>query len=167
MRGRLKLVALVVDATDDRLAAIAGAGEARFLPTAWQRDVRAHGGYPRAVSACPSSRRLPVAEPPISPARPTMTMSPTCCCSMPRPPRGADAPGGHGAAFDWQILRGRQLSPALVAGRRAHSGQCRARHRTSAARQMVDVSSGVESAPGVKEPTAASPISSRRPEHAR
>ena len=41
------------------------------------------------------------------------------------------APGGHGAPFDWQLLRGRKFSPALAAGRRPHARQRRARHRAS------------------------------------
>jgi phosphoribosylanthranilate isomerase len=69
-----------------------------------------------------------------------------------RPPAGASRQGGHGRAFDWSILRGFDagddrdwtlaggLTPENVA----------AAIRTSRA-EAVDVSSGVESAPGVKD----------------
>jgi phosphoribosylanthranilate isomerase len=66
-------------------------------------------------------------------------------------PEGAALPGGNGAAFDWQMLAGRRfarpwflsggLTPENVADAVAASGA-----------GAVDVSSGVESAPGVKDP---------------
>ena len=67
-----------------------------------------------------------------------------------RPPSGAALPGGVGASFDWSLLAGRSfgkpwflaggLNPDNVAGAVAVTGA-----------PMVDVSSGVESAPGVKD----------------
>ena len=47
-----------------------------------------------------------------------------------KPPKGATRPGGHGAAFDWQILTGRSFrKPWFLAGG-LDPGKCRARHRT-------------------------------------
>jgi phosphoribosylanthranilate isomerase len=66
-------------------------------------------------------------------------------------PPGAVLPGGNGAAFDWSILAGRAVSkPWFLAGglNPANVGLAIAQ---SGAR-FVDVSSGVESAPGVKDP---------------
>jgi phosphoribosylanthranilate isomerase len=66
-------------------------------------------------------------------------------------PQGASRPGGHGAAFDWQLLRGRKVSkPWLLAGGLNADNVARAIASTQA--PGVDVSSGVETAPGIKSP---------------
>jgi phosphoribosylanthranilate isomerase len=67
-----------------------------------------------------------------------------------KPPRGADLPGGNGLAFDWRLLVGRKwLRPWMLAGGLT-AGNVAEAVRLTGARQ-VDVSSGVESAPGVKD----------------
>ncbi len=68
-----------------------------------------------------------------------------------KPPKGAILPGGNGVAFDWSLLAGRVwrkpwmlsggLDPANVAGAIRATGA-----------MAVDVSSGVEEAPGRKSP---------------
>ncbi len=66
-----------------------------------------------------------------------------------KPPSGAMREGGHGAAFDWQILRGQKIRrPWLLAGGLNADNVARAIAVSEA--PGVDVSSGVESAPGVK-----------------
>lgn len=66
-------------------------------------------------------------------------------------PKGAALPGGNGLAFDWRLLAGRQiLKPWLLAGGLTPDNVSKALRLTRA--QGVDVSSGVESAPGVKDP---------------
>jgi phosphoribosylanthranilate isomerase len=69
-----------------------------------------------------------------------------------RPPRHPGAlPGGNGLVFDWRLIAGRDwplpwmLSGGLTAGNVAEGV------RLTGARE-VDVSSGVESAPGIKDP---------------
>ena len=69
-----------------------------------------------------------------------------------KPPKGADREGGHGRSFDWSILKGFRvhdhedwtlsggLTPENVAEAIAKSGA-----------GAVDVSSGVEASPGVKD----------------
>jgi phosphoribosylanthranilate isomerase len=60
-------------------------------------------------------------------------------------------PGGNGAAFDWSLLAGRRFQkPWFLAGGLTSENVVEA-IQTSGAR-LVDVSSGVESAPGVKDP---------------
>ncbi|WP_407494657.1 phosphoribosylanthranilate isomerase [Pseudooceanicola sp. MF1-13] len=68
-----------------------------------------------------------------------------------KPPKGADLPGGNGLAFDWRLLTGRKYwtRPWMLAGG-LHAGNVAEAVRLTGARQ-VDVSSGVESAPGVKD----------------
>jgi phosphoribosylanthranilate isomerase len=57
--------------------------------------------------------------------------------------------GGHGVAFDWQLLRGRTFRrPWFLAGGLKPDNVARAIHMSGA--EAVDVSSGVETAPGIK-----------------
>ena len=67
-----------------------------------------------------------------------------------RPPKGATRPGGLGAAFDWHVLGNLDLSlPFMVSGGLTAGNVAEAVRITRAG--GVDVSSGVESAPGVKD----------------
>lgn len=67
-----------------------------------------------------------------------------------KPPRDAILPGGNGLAFDWRLLTGRRwLRPWLLAGGLTPGNVAEAIRLTGA--RGVDVSSGVETAPGVKD----------------
>jgi phosphoribosylanthranilate isomerase len=69
-----------------------------------------------------------------------------------KPPKGGDLPGGNGLAFDWRLLVGRKwLKPWMLAGGLTPQNVAEAVRLTGA--RQVDVSSGVESAPGVKDPS--------------
>ncbi len=69
-----------------------------------------------------------------------------------KPPKGTDLPGGNGLAFDWRLLVGRKwLRPWMLAGGLTPANVAEAVRLTGA--RQVDVSSGVESAPGVKDAT--------------
>lgn len=66
-----------------------------------------------------------------------------------KPPKGGDLPGGNGLAFDWRLLQGRRWPvPWMLAGGLTPDNVADAVRLTGAA--QVDVSSGVESAPGQK-----------------
>jgi phosphoribosylanthranilate isomerase len=66
-------------------------------------------------------------------------------------PKGADRPGGNGLAFDWRLLAGRKYwtVPWMLAGGLTQDNVAEA-VRVTGARQ-VDLSSAIESAPGVKD----------------
>ncbi len=67
-----------------------------------------------------------------------------------KPAPGAVLPGGNGLAFDWTLLSDRRwFGPWMLAGGLDAGNLGEAVRRTRA--RQVDVSSGVESAPGVKD----------------
>ena len=67
-----------------------------------------------------------------------------------RPPKGATRPGGLGAVFDWQLLKDLDLKlPFMVSGGLHADNVAEAVRITRAG--GVDVSSGVERAPGIKD----------------
>lgn len=67
-----------------------------------------------------------------------------------KPPKGGEVPGGNGLAFDWHLIEGRNWStPWMLAGGLDPDNVATAVRLTGAA--QIDVSSGVESAPGVKD----------------
>ena len=66
-------------------------------------------------------------------------------------PKGADLPGGNGLAFDWRLVAQRRwLRPWMLAGGLTAENVGQAIALTNA--RQLDVSSGVESAPGQKDP---------------
>ncbi|MGY6409901.1 MAG: phosphoribosylanthranilate isomerase [Alkalilacustris sp.] len=68
-----------------------------------------------------------------------------------RPAPGATLPGGNGIAFDWRLLQGRRWPlPWMLAGGLTEDNVAEAIRLTGAT--QIDVSSGVESSPGVKDP---------------
>ncbi len=67
-----------------------------------------------------------------------------------KPPKGAALPGGNGLRFDWQLVQRKYWTrPWMLAGG-LHAGNVAEAIARTGTRQ-VDVSSGVESAPGVKD----------------
>ena len=68
-----------------------------------------------------------------------------------KPPKSAVLPGGNGLSFDWRLIAGRRWSvPWMLAGGLTSDTVGEAIRLTGA--NQVDVSSGVESAPGAKDP---------------
>lgn len=65
-------------------------------------------------------------------------------------PREAALPGGNGLSFDWRLIAGRRWPvPWMLAGGLTPANVAEAVRLTGA--RQVDVSSGVESTPGVKD----------------
>jgi phosphoribosylanthranilate isomerase len=149
MRGRIKLVALVVDPSDEMLAGVLTVTRPDF--------VQLHGAEtPARVAAIRSRFALPVikvlgvAEPADFANLAAYEDAADMMMFDARPPAGAERAGGHGTAFDWQILRGRKFArPWMLAGGLTPENVARAVAISEA--PIVDVSSGVESAPGVKD----------------
>ena len=67
-----------------------------------------------------------------------------------KPAPEGELPGGNGVSFDWRLIANRRWSvPWMLAGGLTPNNVAEAIRLTGA--QQVDVSSGVESAPGVKD----------------
>ena len=67
-----------------------------------------------------------------------------------KPPKDADLPGGNGLTFDWRLIAGRRWTvPWMLAGGLTAENVVEAITMTGA--RQIDLSSGVESAPGVKD----------------
>lgn len=67
-----------------------------------------------------------------------------------KPPKSAELPGGNALSFDWRLIAGRRWSvPWMLAGGLTAENVADAVRLTGA--NQVDVSSGVESAPGIKD----------------
>ncbi|MCA1909864.1 MAG: phosphoribosylanthranilate isomerase [Magnetospirillum sp.] len=67
-----------------------------------------------------------------------------------KPPTGSELPGGNAVSFDWNILKGFKAPlPWMLAGGLTAVNVAQAIKASGA--KAVDVSSGVESAPGVKD----------------
>jgi phosphoribosylanthranilate isomerase len=147
--GRAVKVALTVDADDARLAGIVDALAPQILQlhgretVARVRDIKLRFGLPvmKAVAIETAADLGAVAD---------FAKASDYILFDARAPKEATRPGGLGRAFDWQILRGLDLPvPFLLSGGLDADNVARAIAITRP--HGVDVSSGVESAPGVKD----------------
>ncbi|MGZ5930003.1 MAG: phosphoribosylanthranilate isomerase [Rhizomicrobium sp.] len=150
MRGKLKIVTLLADPSDEQLAVVTGQIAPDFLQLHGAESAR-RVAYVRARFNTPIIKALPVAEASDLAAADEYENVADLLMFDARAPKGAERPGGHGAAFDWKILTGRRFGkPWFLAGGLDPDNVARAIEQSGA--KMVDVSSGVESAPGIKDP---------------
>jgi phosphoribosylanthranilate isomerase len=148
-RGRIRLVALLVDPTDDAIATAIAASKPDFLQLHGSESAQRVGEI-RSRFDIPVIKALPVAELADLVAVPIYEQASDMLLFDAKPPKGADRAGGHGAAFDWRLLSGRKFTrPWLLAGGLDAENVARAIQTAEA--PGVDVSSGVESAPGLKD----------------
>jgi len=114
-------------------------------------ETPAHVAQVRELTSTPVMRVLRVAEGVDLDGARTFEAAADYLMFDAKAPPGATRPGGNGAAFDWSLLTGRTFAkPWFLAGglNPANVGQAIAQSGAG----LVDVSSGVESAPGVKDP---------------
>ena len=67
-----------------------------------------------------------------------------------KPPDGSDLPGGNGVSFDWKLLGALDASIDYMLSGGLNAGNIAGALRATNARG-IDISSGVESAPGLKD----------------
>ena len=149
MRGRLKIVALVADMDDAGRAALVRAVRPDFLQLHGSETVQRTADI-RNRFGVPVIKVLPIAEAADFDAVAAFEFVADMLMFDAKPPRGADRTGGHGRAFDWTLLADRTFTkPWFLAGGLTPDNVARAVVLSQA--RFVDVSSGVESAPGVKD----------------
>ena len=147
--GRAKAVAVTVDADDATLDAIVAAMSPDML--------QLHGEEtPERVAAVKARYGLPVMKAfsireaaDLAAIKPYRGIADRFLFDA-KPPKGADLPGGNGVPFDWRVLAA--LDPDIDY---MLSGGLTAENISEALRLVnpagIDISSGVESAPGVKD----------------
>lgn len=147
--GRAQAVAVTVNADDDALDAIVAAAQPDIL--------QLHGGEtPERVSAVKARYGLPVMKALSISTADDLDRAQSFAGVADRllfdakPPRGAELPGGNGITFDWSLLHSLDGSlPYMLSGglNASNVGDALARVHPSG----LDISSGVESAPGIKD----------------
>ena len=149
VKRRASKVALTVDADDAVLANIVETLQPDLLQlhgretVARLRDIKQKFGLP-------VMKALPVETPADLATLPGYAAVADRILFDARAPKDATRPGGLGAVFDWHVLEGLDLKlPFMVSGG-LHAGNVAEAVRVTRA-GGVDVSSGVESAPGVKD----------------
>ena len=149
MRGRLKSVALITDMDDAGIAELVKTVAPEFLQLHGSESVQRTAEI-RARFGLAVIKVQPVAEAADLAVAADYEKVADMLMFDAKPPKGAERPGGHGAAFDWKILSGRAFrKPWFLAGGLDPENVARAIALSGA--ELVDVSSGVESAPGVKD----------------
>ncbi len=150
VKGRASKVALTVDADDPTLANIVEALEPDILQlhgretVARLRDIKQKFGLP-------VMKAIAVETPADLASLPGYAAVADFILFDARAPKGATRPGGLGAVFDWRVLENLDVKlPFLVSGGLNAENIAQAIRVTRAG--GVDVSSGVERAPGVKDP---------------
>lgn len=149
LRGRVRLTVLVADAPDDAIAAALEAVRPDFLQL-HGRETPERAAAIHARFGVPLIKAFAIAE--AADFAPVAAFAPFAEMFLfdAKAPAGA-IPGGHGVAFDWQLLQNRKFPrPWLLAGGLTPDNVARAIAVSGA--PGVDVSSGVETAPGIKSP---------------
>jgi len=148
--GRAGKVALTVDATDDLLFDIVTALKPDMLQLHGHESPE-RVGVIRARFGLPVIKALPVASrADLAPIRLYEKVADHILFDA-RPPRRATRPGGLGTPFDWTLLNKIAIPvPFILSGGLDQSNVATALAITGAT--GVDVSSGVERAPGEKDP---------------
>jgi phosphoribosylanthranilate isomerase len=144
----LAKVALTVDADDATLDAIVNAVPLDMLQL-HGHETPARVAYVRARYGLPVMKAIGVADESDLATLTEFSLAADQILIDAKPPKGADLPGGNGLSFDWRLLVGRKwLRPWMLAGGLTAQNVAEAIRLTGA--RQVDVSSGVESALGVK-----------------
>ncbi len=145
----LAKVALTVDADDALLEAILSQVPVDILQL-HGRESPERVAQIRARHGLPVMKAVGVASESDLPALDSYSAVADMLLVDAKAPRDAALPGGNGLAFDWRLIAGRRWTrPWMLAGGLTPGNVAEAVRLTGA--RQVDVSSGVESAPGVKD----------------
>jgi phosphoribosylanthranilate isomerase len=150
VRGRAKVVALLVDPSDAEVEEVARGLKPDLIQLhghetpARTREIGVRAG-------CGLIKALPVADASDLDAAATYESVVEHLMFDAKPPKDAALPGGAGRAFDWSLTAGRRFQrPWFLAGGLDPWNLAEAASASGA--PLVDVSSGVERGPGLKDP---------------
>ncbi|MGO4405569.1 phosphoribosylanthranilate isomerase [Bosea sp. RAF48] len=149
-RGRTEIVALVVDWSEQQAAELVEALKPDWFQFHGRETPEQTAALRRAVRR-PVMKALGIATAEDLKAVATYRDAADLILLDAKPPKDAAFPGGHGKPFDWSLLAGIDRSQRfMLSGGLDPANVAEAIQVTRPA--GVDVSSGVESAPGVKDP---------------
>ena len=150
VRGKAKVVALLVDPSDAEVDRIA----ATLKPDLIQLHGAETPSRARAIGVRAGAgiiKTLPVSDASDLAAAADYESVAEHLMFEGRPPKDAELPGGMGRSFDWTLLAGRRFQrPWFLAGGLDPWNLGEAVQQSGA--PLVDVSSGVERGPGLKDP---------------
>lgn len=149
IRGRTKIVAVTVDAENDDLDEIVAALNPDIL--------QLHGGEGpdrvlavKAIYGLPVMKALPIREASdFERIEPYLGIADRFLLDA-KPPAGSELPGGNGISFDWRLLDALDGSVDYMLSGGLNAANIGEALSLTGAR-AVDISSGVESAPGIKD----------------
>ncbi|WP_137042738.1 phosphoribosylanthranilate isomerase [Pseudolabrys sp. FHR47] len=149
-QGRVQKVALTVDASNDAIAAIVAALKPDMLQL-HGNETPERVAVVRSRFGLPVMKALPIASrADLSPIHEYAKAADRLLFDA-RAPQDATRPGGLGKTFDWTLLAGLKVAvPYMLSGGLDAGNVADALRITRA--PGVDVSSGVERAPGEKDP---------------
>lgn len=150
VRGRAKIVALTVD-PDDALIEEIRAGLSPDLIQLHGKETPARAREAGQRAGAQVIKAMPVSGAADLDAARQYEDAVDHLMFDAKAPKDADRPGGHGAPFDWTLLMGRRFRrPWFLAGGLDPWNVTEAVRLSGAT--SVDVSSGVERGPGLKDP---------------
>jgi phosphoribosylanthranilate isomerase len=148
VRGRARMVVFVADAPDEQIEGAVSAVKPDFIQF-HGHETPERIGAARARFGVGVIKAIAIAEAADFSAVAAYEAVADLLLFDAKAPANAARPGGHGVAFDWQLLRGRTFSrPWLLGG--GINAQNVSRALSISGAPGVDVSSGVETAPGIK-----------------
>jgi phosphoribosylanthranilate isomerase len=150
-RGRAKIVALIVDASEEAVKDIARRVRPDYFQAHGREDARTIEAI-RAATGVPVIKAVKVQDTPdLAQARMFESVAEMVLFDAKAPVGVVGAlPGGNGMAFDWSLLAQRDSPKRFMLSGGLNPGNVAEAIRVSGA-PVVDVSSGVESAPGAKD----------------
>lgn len=147
--GRAKIVGLFVDPADSLIAELVAAASLDVIQLHGSEDP-ARVAAVRAAFGIPVWKALSVATTQDVERAARFTGAADLVLFDAKAPKGAAMPGGLGLVFDWTLLTAHRVPLAWgLAGGLSPANVAEAVRLTKA--PLVDVSSGVETAPGVKD----------------
>jgi phosphoribosylanthranilate isomerase len=150
MRGRVRIVALFADAGDAEMAGAISAVKPDLIQL-HGKEMPTRLGHLRARFNLPIIKAMTIADETDVMAAHAFEGAADYLLFDARAPEAATRSGGQGVTFDWKLLSGTKFKlPWLLAGGLTAENVARAISLSGA--RMIDVSSGVEDAPGRKNP---------------